>query len=584
MKRIPLGISNYEKIVEGDFYYLDKSPYIPVVERRGNFIMLARPRRMGKSLFSSMLASYYDINNRPRFQELFGHLWIGSHPTAEACRYLVLQLDFSKVKADIQHLSQSFKEYVKIKVHDFFLRYKVFFAQEEVDYCLAQPSDVHIINALIDASRRKKLPTYLIIDEYDNFTNSVLAARGVEAHTQITHGMGFYRNFFQSFKDAFDRIYMTGVTPVTYDDLTSGFSIATLVALEPPFNQIVGVTDSELRKMIEYYRGEGFIHRDTDTIVAEMKPWYDGFCFAEESFGEEDTIYNTNMVMTYMSQITFNKDATPQEMIDYGARTDTNKLDYLILTEELDNKERRKEIVEEICARGYITGIVKRQFPAIDAGKDENFKSMLYYFGTLTFGGWNDDGETILKVSNLTMADLYLNYMKRVALDQGLDVDFMERSLNEALLKASRDGDWEPLAREIGKIYHSYTSVRNSIRGEADVQGFLRGMLCLNRYFALWPELELGGGYCDILLVPKGEPRCPTRHSYLLELKYLKRDCPDIPHAIEEAQREASCQLRQYLTDTRLGETGLLRGTRLTPLCLVFQGSSLVAYSLIHHG
>lgn len=576
MKRLPLGISNYEKIVEGDFYYFDKSNYIPIVENRSNFVMLARPRRMGKSLFSSMLASYYDINNKDRFQKLFGNLWIGSHPTPEANKYLVLQFDFSKVERDIDELRHNFGKYVKGRVWDYFSRYKEYYSQDQIDHALSYDSPVNLINALIDASRFNKLYTYLIIDEYDNFTNSVLAARGVEEHRKITHGMGFYRNFFQSFKDAFDRIYMTGVTPVTYDDLTSGFSIATLVALERRFNQIVGVTETELRTMIDYYREQGLIQRDTDTIVAEMKPWYNNFCFSSRCYGEEDSIYNTNMVMNYMGKIT-EEDITPEVMIDRSARTDTNKLDYLILTEELRNKEHRIETIEEICAKGYTTGDVEPQFSAIDAGDDENFKSILFYYGTLTYGGWDESGDTILKVTNRTMADLYLGYMKRIAKEQGLNVDKLQQELNKTIEKAAVQGDWQPMADAIGELYKKYSSVRNSIGGEADVQGFLRGMLCLNKYFALWPELELGGGYCDILLISKDAPNCPTKHSYLIELKYMKKD----EGSLELVEDEAAKQLRRYLTDTRLAETGLLQGTELTPLCLVFQNQTLISKKVI---
>lgn len=571
MKQIPLGVSNYDKIVAGDYYYFDKTPFIPVIERQGLFIMLARPRRMGKSLMSSMLASYYDVANKDRMVELFGNLWIGNHPTPNANRYLILQFDFSKVDKDMDNLSQSFAVYVRNQVTKFLKKYREYYSQEDREWILSQTIAKEMINVLISASDLNGLRLYLFIDEYDNFTNTVLAARGVKEHEKITHGQGFYRNFFESFKDSFDRIFMTGVTPVTYDDLTSGFSIADLVALEPQFNQIVGVTETELREMIEYYRGEGMVHRNTDTLVREMKPWYDNFCFSEKCFGHDSPIYNTNMVLKYMNRI-IQDDSTPADMVDRSARTDNEKLDYLVMAEDSLHREERIRVIQEICAKGYTTGRVESQFPANKAGEEKNFKSLLYYYGTLTFGGWNPYGVPILKVTNKTMADLYINYMMDIVNSQGLNVSSCREALDKGLAEAAITGNWLPLVEEIGNIYHKYSSLRNAIRGEIDMQGFIRGMLSLNEYFALWPELELGLGFCDILLVPKTVPNCPTRHSFLIELKYMKKEDKNI----EEVKEEALVQLQTYLSDVKLSETGLLRGTDCTPIYVIFQGMNIV--------
>ncbi len=261
-------------------------------------------------------------------------------------------------------------------------------------------------------SKQKGLHTYLFIDEYDNFTNTILAVRGVKAHEAITHGEGFYRSFFKGCKGSFERIFMTGVSPVTYDDLTSGFHIADVVALSPRFNQSIGVTETELRKMLEYYRSEGAITRDVDGIIEEIKPWYDNFCFSSRSFGVDPTIYNTDMVLRYLKELIHEK-RPPKNMIDYAARVDYAKLDDLVFSEDFSDCELRIETIVEICNKGYTRGMIQSEFPACQCGDWRNFKSMLYYLGVLTFGGWEGDLPRMI-VPNKTMEALFVGYWKHL--------------------------------------------------------------------------------------------------------------------------------------------------------------------------
>ncbi len=577
MKKIPLGITDFDRLIRENCYYIDKSRFIQMVEDRCSFILLLRPRRMGKSLFSNMMMSYYDIAKKDQFAQLFGSLWIGEHPTPWANKFMILSFNFSKVGDSVENLRENFTKYCIGEVERYFIKYLSYYSQSEIKYVLSQNVIEHVLNALDGLNKIKGYQTYLFIDEYDNFTNTVLAARGVKAHEAITHDDGFYRSFFKSCKDAFERIFMTGVTPVTYDDLTSGFAIAEPISLEPKYDQIVGITETELHDMVTYYQSVNAIQKSTDEIISEIKPYYDGFCFSENSIGIDPPIYNTNSVLRYLNHLIILGES-PKEMIDVSSRTETSKLNYLVMAEDLTNREERIETVREICTKGFTSGIVREQFPAKEVGDQRNFKSMLFYFGTLTFAGKDEFGEPILKVPNKTMGELYLQYMLNVAEGEGFPLKKIWPQLNKAIKLAAVKGEWKSLIEVIAKIIKDYSSYRNGVDAEADIQGFLRGLLCLNRYFDIWPELELGKGNCDLLLVPLNVANCPTQNSYIIELKFMKAGEKDL----QWYKDKATAQLKKYVSDIHLFTSNLLRSSRCHMLYLIFKNHELADFGEVN--
>ncbi|MCC8114514.1 MAG: ATP-binding protein [Bacteroidales bacterium] len=570
MKKIPTDVYDFVTLREENYYFFDKSGYIRELENQKKSILLVRPRRMGKTLFSSMLMAYYDINLKDRFQELFGDLAIGKNPTEWANKYLALRFDFSHVdNSDIDLLKVSFDNYCQVCISDFLTRYNWVYTQEERAEILALRSVKNAIVCLVTIAHNKGRKVFLTIDEYDNFTNTVLAARGVKAHKDITHGEGFYRSFFSGLKGTFDRIFLTGVSPATYDDLTSGFNIADLVSLMPWFAQAIGVTETELKEMIEYYRNEGALEKSSEEIISEIKPWYDNFCFSEECYGVAPTIYNTQMVVRYMHSLV-NRGRAPQPLLDISARVDPQKLHFLVMSEDLGDRKERISIIKEICTQGFTLGNVEIAFQAGEAGEEKNFKSLLYYYGTLTFGPLDEYGRRMLIVPNMTMRDLYLRYMLRVIEEERFVLNGQLRVLNKLIAEAAVKGAWEPFAEELGKLCQQYSSLRNNT--EPNEQAFLRGVLCQNDYYDVWPELELGEGYCDVLLVPKNVPNNPARYSYLFELKHMSARSKSPDAKI----KEACAQLRQYISDAYLENSPLLGHTTLVPLYLIFRNHRLI--------
>ena len=310
-----MGISDFTRLVREHYYYVDKTKFIPRMEMTSSYLFLVRPRRFGKSLFLSMLRMYYDVNQKDRFGEYFGDLWIGSHPTPQQGRYAVLHLDFSLVTGVIEELAQRFNQYCSMITDGFGEEYEHLFYPGFAQDVKQQADANGKINFIGYKAKIHGVPLYLIIDEYDNFTNTVLNQHGEDIYTSLTHGEGFYRDIFKLFKPNFERVLMLGVSPVTMDDLTSGYNIATNITADAAFNQMLGFSEEEVRQMFHYYLDAGWIHGDVEAMLDEMRPWYDNYCFAKESLMKESKVYNSNMVLYYLSNQVRNG-SSPEEMND----------------------------------------------------------------------------------------------------------------------------------------------------------------------------------------------------------------------------------------------------------------------------
>ncbi|MBO7683654.1 MAG: AAA family ATPase, partial [Kiritimatiellae bacterium] len=254
--KIPYGVSDFRRIRSEGYYYVDKTQYLALMESRDSFVFFVRPRRFGKSLFISMMESYYDLNQKKDFKKLFGGLWLGAHPTENANRFMVLKLDFSKVGGTGKELQEAFEAHISDALEAFVRRYPSCYDKAFAAAFAARRTDSKFA-AVVNEARAKDIPLYLIIDEYDNFTNQMIRATGVSDYRDITHGAGFYRNWFKKFKGDFDRIFMTGVSPVTLDDLTSGFNIAANLTLDSDFNAMLGFSEAEVLQMYRDFKGTG---------------------------------------------------------------------------------------------------------------------------------------------------------------------------------------------------------------------------------------------------------------------------------------------------------------------------------------
>ena len=536
-RALPYGISDFRRIRRENYYLVDKSSFITKLEETASFLFLIRPRRFGKSLFLSMLRYYYDIAEKDNFQELFKGLWIAEHPTWNQGRFQVMHIDFSQIGGTIDELTENFDGYMRMKFTNFARKYAAYYPKDYLDELNKYSSASDIMNYVHDAAKDQGCSLYLIVDEYDNFTNTVLNEKGENIYHAMTHASGFYRDVFKKFKGNYDRILMMGVSPVTLDDLTSGYNIATSITMDSRFNQMLGFSETEVREMIRYYQEAGVLQADEEQLITEMKPWYDGYCFSDEVIYTDPKMFNCDMVTYYLNSFIQNGRA-PKEMIDRNTSMDYAKLNNLIKLDQLDGD--RKGVLLEIAEKGSITGKVANSFPAAQLTDPEMFKSLLFYYGMLTFT--DDYGiEQELGIPNNNVRKQYYEFLLREYQNlRPVDLSGLIRCYRDAAL----NGEWRSMMDYILQAYHDTTSVRSLIEGERNLQGFMNAYLNLNTYYLTAPEVELNHGYCDFFLMPDLIRWPMVKHSYILELKYLS--ISDTEEKAEKQWAEAIKQIKQY--------------------------------------
>ena len=567
IKQIPYGVADFETVMNQNLYYVDKTMYLAELEKQPRNLIFIRPRRFGKSLFISMMRAYYDKSKADRFDSLFGSLWIGSHPTPLRNHYQVLYLDFSRILGNIDVLEEKFNSYCCDQLNDFIDIYRDDYPKERVDEFLRSDDHGQKLNLLLNMSRRYGQALYLIIDEYDNFTNVVLSEHGEEIYHNMTHASGFYREVFKKFKGMFERIFLTGVSPVTLDDLTSGFNIGWNVSMAPELDKMLGFSTEDVREMFTYYIEVGMLPADCDieAMITEMKPWYDNYCFAEECLESDVRVFNCDMVLYYLRNYVSYK-SSPKIMLDPNTKTDYKKLNMLIQLDKLDGN--RKGVMMDIIEKGEIAATLVPSFSANEMTDPETFPSLLFYYGMLTIKGTRGS-RLILGIPNNNVRKQYYNYI--------LNELSKHRAVNISKLRdyfdlMSFDGQWREGFQYMAECYKQLSSVRDAIEGERNIQGFFLAYLSLNDYYITAPEVELNHGYCDFFLLPN-MTHYQANHSYILALKYLSKS-NYIEEAAEKQWAEAVEQINAYAVAPRV--EALRQGTQMHKIIMQFCGWELV--------
>ena len=578
VKQVPYGVADFATVIEQNLYYVDKTMFIPKLEKQPRNLFFIRPRRFGKSIFLSMLYSYYDCTQSHKFQSLFGNLWIGQHPTPLQGKYQVLFLDFSQITGNIDKLETKFNSYLSINLDAFVRQYSEYY-RAEMEEILAQEDFEEKMELIFKAAKAHQYHLYLIIDEYDNFTNVILNERGENVYHAITHADGFYRDVFKKFKGNFERIFMMGVSPVTLDDVTSGFNIGWNISIKPEFDEMLGFSTTDVVEMFTYYKEHGSIPGDSDidAIVNDMKPWYDNYCFAEEALKKKTRMFNCDMVLYYLRNYMDNG-CSPRQMIDPNTRTDYGKMKKLLQFDKLDGE--RKGIIRKIAEEEQIVTQLYESFSAYQIPKAEIFPSLLFYYGMLTIKGTRGS-KLILGIPNNNVRKQYYGYLEEEYQAKAyVDVN----QLTDYYYDMAYDGKWEEGLRFMADAYAKVSSVRDGIEAERNLQGFFMAYLNLNDYYITAPELELNYGYCDFFLLPD-LTHYASQHSYILELKVLsKKDFSAIVEGeftedgkpmtkAEKQWREALDQIHRYAEAPRV--EALRQGTKLHLIIMQFEGWEL---------
>ena len=565
IKELPYGVSNFVTIVEENIYYVDKTMYIPMLENEARNLFFIRPRRFGKSLFLGMLHAYYDCRTKDKFEQWFGKLWIGQHPTPNQGRYQVLHLDFSQVGGRIEKLEENFDSYCRVVFDSFVDIYEDYYTDDFVKKVRSAATAVDKLTLINDESKKYEYPLYLIIDEYDNFTNTVLNEQGEDVYWSITHAEGFYRDIFKKFKGSFDRIFITGVSPVTLDDVTSGFNIGWHISTKPEFNQMLGFSTEDVHALFSYYKASGAIRPscNIEAVIDEMKPWYDNYCFSEDALHTQSRVFNCDMVLYYLRNY-ISRGEGPKEMIDPNTKTDYNKMKRLLQLDKLDGD--RKGVIRTIAETGEITCNLYETFPAHQITNPDIFPSLLFYYGMLTIKD-TLGSLLVLSIPNNNVRKQYYGFL----LEEYQEVNHI--NLNEISVLftyMALQGKWQDALNYMAEAYAKVSSVRDGIEAERNLQGFFMAYLNLNAYYYTAPELELNHGFCDFFLLPD-LTHYATKHSYILELKLLHKG--DTEATAQKQWDEAVTQINAYAQAPRV--EALRQGTQLHKIIMQFDRHQL---------
>ncbi len=586
--KIPYGLSNFADVRKRGFFYVDKTPFLPLLESGESgysYLVFLRPRRMGKSLLISMLEYYYDLARAPQFNELFGGLWVHSHPTPERNSYIVLNLDFSAVATDRgpDVLLRTFFLAVKQRVFDTLSRYResipefAHLLSRLDDYCDPEA----LMGALISLMSSTGNKLYVLIDEYDNFANKILSDDAEDLYSAVVERTGFVRTFYATMKagtaiGAIGRFFVTGITPILLDDLSSGFNIITHISNQPRFNALAGFTREDVDQAVDgMFRSSP--HLDTiaelkhrEALAAVLVKYYNGYRFSVDATAR---IFNSDMVLYFLRELE-NQGRRPSDMLDRNVRTDYGRLQHIGKVTGTVGEERRA-IYEEVLTHGFVWARLIEQFGTRGASSRDQFISFLYYLGLLTLSPLPQSGREVrLEIPNQVVHDLQWEHLSLQLKDTaGMEVD--THPIRSALRKMAVEGTIEPFL----SLFHEQVVKGMGVKdlrqfSEKTLKLMFMTCLVMTGIFHPLSEKEFAQGYCDLFLSPSGLVG-DSRFAWMLEFKYIPTGATK--NATEKAFEQADEQLSHYASDKALVEM-LSKGQELRAGALVFVGSKQVLF------
>jgi len=556
MKKIPYGISDFKRLKTEDYFFIDKTDYIPKIESdTSSYLMFLRPRRFGKSLLIAMLEAYYDTYFKDEFEEIFKDTYILDNQTKEASSYMVLRFDFSAV--DIFNVNESFRHLVKIKIESFVDKYSL-------DIKFDRDNPISMLNDVFEYTLKHNLNLYILIDEYDNFANRLFLNSRDDYLNIVTKKTAPFKQFFTTLKAGasgnnapIKRMFITGVTPMTMYDVTSGFNIGKNISLNSKFHNMIGLNSSE----VDYALQEFDIADKVDTAL--LKEWYDNYIFSEEA---SESIYNTDMILYFIDEFIAHY-KLPKEMIDINVRSDYSKLKSIIYTNKKLNGNF-KTLQTLIGGESISISNLVQDFSALNLHKEENFKSFMFYLGLVTIV--DRQLKLNLKIPNETVKRIDIDFLTN-ALELEKVFEINVSKLSDLLAEFALHGDLE-VFRYLALMIKENTGIRDYIHTEQTVKSMYLAYLSLTPYYVIKSENELNKGFADILLKPFNPY---VEYVGLLEFKFIKRSVEPTTERVESLVRDAKEQLEKYQQD-ELVMGYLDNGLKLQNVIIVFWGWEMV--------
>ena len=510
MKKLPYGISDYQELIEDNYYYVDKTKYIEKLENLAEKrIMFLRPRKFGKTLFTSILENYYDIKKTEEFKELYKDTYIGKNPTNLKNSYHILRFNFSGIDTtNTETTIKGFKREVASSI-------KVFVEKYGLDFYINEEDEAEdILDNLIKAFciQRAKEKIYVIIDEYDHFANELLGFNTNQFKDLVSKNekvRKWYEILKKGTESVVDRIFITGVAPITLDSLTSGFNIGLDMTQDRDFNEMMGFTEEELKKLM---KEQNISKEEQEEILPIMKENYDGYRF---SLKGKEKMYNSNMCLYFLnSYIRFKE--IPNQLIDVNIASDYSKLGRML---DLCKGENRAEIIEKtVSGEGILADIVEKFNPAMEF-EERELVSMLYYLGYLTISE-EKLGKAELKIPNKVMREIYSEYFMKI-LNQATEMEIKNSEYNEILEEIALEGKIDKIVELLQK-YLKNLSNRDYQRFDEKYVKLIFYCIVMNlKIYSVKSELEVEREYPDIVLIPRD--RSKGYNAIMVEFKYLKK-------------------------------------------------------------
>ncbi|NJN78753.1 MAG: AAA family ATPase [Saprospiraceae bacterium] len=564
MIRIPYGISNYETLVGEGYIYIDRTNFIELIEDRYRYIFFLRPRKFGKSLFLSMLDYYYNIKYKDRFERLFGQFYIGQKPTKMANQYLILRLDFSQIETEtFEKTYNGFTANVRYGAIDFYGRYPEYFDEEDISKVekLTTPSEI-IQDVISKTERKTPHQIYLLIDEYDHFANEILSFR-FDDFLDMVGRNGFVRKFYETIKvgtqkAVIDRLFVTGVSPITLDSLTSGFNIATNISLEKDVNEMLGFTEAEV---IQILRGIGIPEADLDRVLGELRDWYNGYLFSVKA---KKRVYNSNMVLYFAYKYLYSREY-PEELLDPNIASDYNKIrkSFKIKGSEKENLVHLDKLVKTGTLESELVQLydLEKRFDTAD------FISLLYYQGIITISE-SRYKQVIFKMPNYVIKQLYFQYFHQVLLEKS-HLDHKGINVSNKIIPLADDNNMLPLLAYTEELLQELSVRDKQNFDEKYIKLIFTSAFHIAEIYHIYNEREVKKsktekGFVDLLLTKR--PPFEPKFQFVIEFKYLKKEDA---HKAETVKQQAIQQLQAYLQhDEKLQSLEDLK-----PYVIVFVGN-----------
>ena len=528
--KMPYGISNYEKIVNDGYYYVDKTMYIEKLENLPETnIMFLRPRKFGKTLFTSVLENYYDKNKKESFEKLYGNTYIGKNPTKLKNSYCILRFNFSGIDTSTEEATiRGFKKEVASSIEVFINRYNLEFHVNKEDE--AENILDNLFKSFYIQKPQDKI--YVIIDEYDHFANELLGFNPEQFRGLVSKN-GKVRKWYEILKKGtetvVDRIFITGVAPITLDSLTSGFNIGTDITQDEEFNEMIGFTEEELKEIL---KNQEISLKEQEKIISIMKENYDGYKFCLKA---KNQIYNSNMCLYFLSRY-IRLGEIPDKLIDTNIASDYSKIGKML---DLCKGENRLEILRKtVQGEPIVNTIVEKFNPAIEFTENDMI-SMLYYLGYLTISG-ELVGIPELTIPNKVMKEIYADYFMQM-MDKEAEFRIDNNANQEILIQLAQEGRIDKIV-EILKIYLNNLSNRDLIKFDEKYIKLIFYCIAMNmNIYSTKSEMEVNRNYPDILLVPRDSSK--GYKAVMVEFKYLKKG--EVAK-LEDKQKEAKEQIERY--------------------------------------